>query len=361
MSHPAAKFYESYTFPKAPSRIALGNLRRLLFACALSDVNSAVSYLDPASPAVTIRIETPVLRSSTPRQLVKRMNDVMKPNHYFRNSTTKGRPGGNPLMKARCTRPQEEAEVPYRLTKMGVAQKKIEHHALVNGVLLEPSLAEESKSAVPSPSDHPLFQHRGGEALFGHSPVRTWKQRAKTALIYVRTVALDRKSQLRASAPVVPKSANPSPVHKGLGGKLIGGEDYRSTYYAEQSGSASSSSTNSPESEGRLRPGTFGVPKIRLISATEIEGKTLPSSADAGFKVDELKEESMMRLGPSEQGWGSSPLGKLTSNRKREKQRRLTGQAKTQAQFLSTFEISMERLAYEHVVNNSANDPYNNS
>ncbi len=345
MAQTPVAFYDAYTSPPPVSKAQLTCLRKRLFTSILSEVSSS-SYAVSAEPAVTIKIETPVLRSSTPRQIVKRMNDVMKPSSsYFRNCSSKMKARGMPKSTSRVhLRTQEVAEVPYSLTKLGIAQKKIEHHAMVHGVLLAPPSSEESKSTSASPREFAptlsLFRRHGQNSVqFGHETARTWKQRARLALTYTRTLGLERKRQLRGNtlSAVLPKSASHSFSPALVASTPMTGEDCRSLC-TEQSESASSSSTNSPEIEARQKPMMLSAPKIRLIAA-------------AGR--DEIKEEDQEQR--ADNAWASSPLGKLISNRKKEKPRRATIQTEVvrRAKCLATFEMNMEKLAFEHVLNSS--------
>eukprot|EP01022_Parablepharisma_sp_SALTPOND_P001209 TRINITY_DN105845_c0_g1_i1.p1 TRINITY_DN105845_c0_g1~~TRINITY_DN105845_c0_g1_i1.p1 ORF type:complete len:442 (-),score=6.40 TRINITY_DN105845_c0_g1_i1:126-1451(-) len=315
------KFYEDYTLPQQLSRDLLNKLRKELLRYTLNEESDHQAYdSNPGSLSVTIQIVSPVLRSSTPRQIVKRMNDVMK---YSRNTGVRRveKRGKNSTKNPYDS--QELVESFYCLTKVGIAQKKLERNAKITGLNL-PS-QDDRKSPLPraSPEERTRF--------FTKDRKESVKEKRRKAVAYVRAIALELKAVFRNSQAVhttLRPHGTMSPVV--LSARETHKEEYGFYSYTEQSGSASSSSTNSPEMEIRQRP-QLSIPKIKLISA-----------------AGEYKEEN------EEKKTTDGPLGKLLTSRPRrnEKQRRYTAQneGEKEVKATSTFLMNMERLAYDHVI-----------
>ncbi len=335
------KFYESYTLPQAVSKRLLTSVRKELLSYTLEEGSGRHTYdSKDLSMSVTIQIVSPVLRSTTPRQLVKRMNDAMRCPTQSRNTGIMR--GGDKRGKHHSKKfnsQDEFLETFHSLTKVGIGQKKLERNAKMTGLDLPAApVKNDQQSPLSQRLNTPTEMSR--VHLFSKVKRCSPKEKRRNAVAYIRRIALELKATLRnppAAIHLKPKqgvSLSPTLVPVACQRQQEDSYCHSCYSYTDQSGSASSSSTNSPEMEARQRP-QLSIPKIRLISAA---GNQSPATTAEEIKGDPIEKA-------------------LKFFKKKEKSRRFTAQheGKNEVRATSTFLINMEKLAFEHVLSSHNN------
>ena len=301
----------------------LDKTRKELLRYTLEESSDRNTYDSKShSMSVQIQIVSPVLRSHTPRQIVKRMNDVMK---YSPSRKCEAMAG--PLSVKKSQQDMKEKESFRSLKKVGIAQKKLQHHAQVTGAdFVQGNSQIETQhtspdSALTSPS---TFTSKIRE--FFDKKSDSLRQRQKNALIYVRNLALDLKEKLR-STPVGYKATwSPTPHSSKLEQKK---ESYLSLCCPGAGIHSAVSKTPGLSMEADKEDRQLSaMTKLKLIGTPV---KRIENTENSSSKANSLHEKA-----------GTPVL-------KRQEMQVRAGQQK-EAKEHSTFFLNMEKLAFEHIV-----------
>jgi len=281
------------------------------------------------------------------------MNDAMKRPDTFTNiAQTRNPTPCRPEKKFRHPTKKYDSQLQlleqsfHSLNKVNIAQKKLERNAKLKGLEIKPEIKEEQKLPISKLS--PFESHQEAINKFEAScekcvqKPKNLKQKMRNAAAYTRAIGLHLKEILRP-VPLPPKSRQPNSLSPTLLPKTMPKreiKEYSKDYisFTDQSGSASSSSTNSPEVEIRQRPQV--IPMIKLIPAC-VEQENFASAESKSSDTIENTE-------------------RLLDIKKKEKLRRHTEQHKIadEIKSTSTFLMNMERLAYDHVTKPKMNGEF---
>lgn len=202
MSSIAGNFYEKYKLPKAISKESVKKMRKELQR--YTNEKPAKKWLVncvPSSPSVTIRIDTPTLRNSTPRGVAKKVAMPSQQGYIGKLLAPRNQIKKNELpIEKKIETPQKSKEVECTIVKLTVAQRKLVRQGTLSAKKLKETVEEESKEEARKK------KAIIAEFLSPASKPVTRKEKAKKALSYVRGIGIKLKEILRTVEKVKEKN-----------------------------------------------------------------------------------------------------------------------------------------------------------
>ncbi len=322
------KFYAPAPSSSGQSKRQVACARKELLGLVLATAADRKLHEQDISQSVTIRIDTPVLRSQMPRQIVSMTSRTQTmPCKFF---PTLPSTGGKPPQGRTVSGEQRQIEgnLSGKLTRMSIAQKKMEH-GLAKGSVAPADHAENFKVTQ-------VARHTARRGVRPQGEDRELCRRLmKTALLFLKEYAMSVKALLRArlagtagtgkgaASPVVPLRARP-PLPMQMSYRVA----------EKRPSSKASTMANSPEIEEKLRAGakSGSEPKASLHARN-------PTYVEYHCKLEPATAQGQSQTHPGQ--------GKP----RREKKRRYTTPANyPESDFPKTTCEAIERLAFEPVI-----------
>ncbi len=270
-------FYDTDpTASKSVTKSTINHTRKELLQIEMGTAEKASVFRKDSCPSVTIRIDTPVLRSQRPRQVISMTSKAgTMPCKFFPTIAT-SKP---PLPPAKPEpKPVIDSNLNRSLRRMSIAKKKLDRGvALARASLFKPS------DTQPAPPQTLAFPESAKPKLSPEKePDPKSKKRIKMrkAVQFLKEYALSLKSLLKTTlgvtthnhSPIVDRTRPPVPplVKHDSYGKI------RIPSSNQSAGSNNSTVVNSPELEEKKKPEPKPQPAQQLATISQPEYLAVP-------------------------------------------------------------------------------------